>query len=531
MGESEISPVAATASVVEGEAFPRRIASIAVSDFKAFSAKFLCKIQLGLEGKNLLLFGENGSGKSSLFQAMRLLMQESPPRTQFADHRNRFTQGEDGTITVEFTSGEPQDFRWSYGERHPAEGGADQKYFEQVRRAVFLDYKELLKTSLVHEQSEHVNLFDLIVNGFLKEAVLPGGKKLALAWAEVLHFRPFGLAPDADPNGTEIRPVIEQVNGKATEFERLLGGLLNLEVDGVVSKANELLAKLTPNLKIALTPARLIATAIGREGQQHEFANAELRLSVTYFGKPVEHPPSFLNEARLTAIALSLFLAGALVSVPQATGHDVPRLLVLDDVLIGLDLSNRIPLLDILATSFADWQIILMTHDRVWYDLARRFFEDSGQWECQRLREVPNQEGSPGFPVVEEDADHLKLAEIHLANDDYVAAAVHARAAFSERLKRVCEDCGVAVKYKKHAKDLKTDDLWQGILDRQEKREEAGKRDFIPIKLARHIETMRTLILNQLSHDSPPTFGERELKFAIGTVRALQLHDFKNAVP
>src|SRR5215813_5970014 len=36
---------------------------------------------------------------------------------------------------------------------------------------------------------------------------------------------------------------------------------------------------------------------------------------------------------------------------------DYPKLLVLDDVLIGLDMANRMPVLDILRQYFADWQI------------------------------------------------------------------------------------------------------------------------------------------------------------------------------
>lgn len=37
---------------------------------------------------------------------------------------------------------------------------------------------------------------------------------------------------------------------------------------------------------------------------------------------------------------------------------------MLDDVLIGLDMSDRMPVLDILRQRFADWRIILLTHDK-----------------------------------------------------------------------------------------------------------------------------------------------------------------------
>jgi hypothetical protein len=54
---------------------------------------------------------------------------------------------------------------------------------------------------------------------------------------------------------------------------------------------------------------------------------------------------------------LALYLASVLLSNP-APGGAVPdpfKLLVLDDVLIGLDLSNRLPLLEILEKHFGDF--------------------------------------------------------------------------------------------------------------------------------------------------------------------------------
>ena len=34
-------------------------------------------------------------------------------------------------------------------------------------------------------------------------------------------------------------------------------------------------------------------------------------------------------------------------------------------------MANRLPVLEILEEYFADWQIILLTHDRVWYEMVQ----------------------------------------------------------------------------------------------------------------------------------------------------------------
>ena len=48
-----------------------RIKKIEIQNFRAFYGNF----EIDLGGKNLLLYGENGSGKSSLFYALKLFLE------------------------------------------------------------------------------------------------------------------------------------------------------------------------------------------------------------------------------------------------------------------------------------------------------------------------------------------------------------------------------------------------------------------------------------------------------------------------
>ena len=56
------------------------------------------------------------------------------------------------------------------------------------------------------------------------------------------------------------------------------------------------------------------------------------------------------NEARLTALAICIFFA-ALKDSQTATGL---RLLVLDDILIGLDMENREKVIDLIRENFQE---------------------------------------------------------------------------------------------------------------------------------------------------------------------------------
>ena len=71
---SNVSPSASAAAIIA------RIARIGVSDYRAFPSGPAYEVNLGDDGRNLLLFGENGSGKTSLFRALRDLMATKPPQ-------------------------------------------------------------------------------------------------------------------------------------------------------------------------------------------------------------------------------------------------------------------------------------------------------------------------------------------------------------------------------------------------------------------------------------------------------------------
>jgi hypothetical protein len=306
----------------------------------------------------------------------------------------------------------------------------------------------------------------------------------------------------------------------------------------VVAAARKIFTRLGhPGTDFTLTPHTFAYDRLAKK-----FTAGRITFEVTHHEQKLVTPQHFLNEARLTALALSLYLGAAQVAItPQIPAPGSPafaRVLIMDDVLIGLDLSNRLPLLRVLAEDFTDWQIILLTHDRVWFELAKEHTEHAGGWLAKELclLEVPG--GVPPRPVLKDAGDFITRAQAHLAATppDLMAAAVYLRAAFETKLKNVCEDRGIEVAYKSQAKDVKADTLWHGIVERQKKRAEfqaanPGKNapDFLPAALTTDVETMRSSILNRLSHSGTPTLVKSEVDFALKTVIAFQAHKFPKA--
>ena len=516
---------------------PVKIAKITLRDFRAFpNLSDIYEFNLGDEGKNLLLFGENGSGKSSLFHALRLLLSEIAPVKKFKEYRHVFTKGNDGAVTVKLTAGNVPAFTWSFGVEHPATNGTDRQFLDLARRCTFLDYKALLKTNLEHQDKDQVNLFSLLVETLLRNAELPGGKTIFESWQYIQQLKPNSAPPpepiERDKEYLEMvanwPPPEQQLNEAAKQFRDQFNDFLNAPKVGIVARANALLAKLTAGMVIKLTVGDLKLSGLSPQPDKtaHGFSGADITLACDYCGYPVEHPPQFLNEARLTAMGLALYLAGAEASTPKAGSGGATRLLVLDDVLIGLDLSNRIPVLRLLEEEFKDWQVLLLTHDRVWFDLAQEYTEQNQRWEYLKLLEVPTTPGSYSMPLIEPHKSLLSVAEKHLQANDLMAAAVYVRAAFETRVRNVCKEFGVKIAYKPDPKEIKVDKLWEGIKERQNERQAAAQPDFISPALVQEVETVRSTVLNRLSHSGSPTLVKSEVQFALDTVKKLTHYKF-----
>jgi hypothetical protein len=217
-------------------------------------------------------------------------------------------------------------------------------------------------------------------------------------------------------------------------------------------------------------------------------------------------------------------LRGLLISIPPTVpgAPAYPKILALDDVLIGLDMSNRMPVLDILREHFPDWQIILLTYDKIWYEIVRMQTEASRDWLYHELYlgtapegfDVPVHRGhGEGWPHL------LARARQHLAAHDERAAAVYARAAFESKLQRYCEDKRVPVRYHSDPRRLEAEWFWQAV---KRKAQSDGKTAALQAMFSR-IETFRKIVLNPLSHATPTTVTRAEIQGAIDAVEALNL--------
>ena len=535
---STAPPGAAVAASV-AVAKPLRIKTLRLTDFRAFPGPAPQAIEFG--GKNLLVYGENGAGKSSIFHALRAVFSDAPQRKRgsLADYKNKFSIPGVGCARVDVAfDGMSESASWTLGlslpgvhpmpeaspisanaavERHPFHvmREPDRTAFRRATaRAACLDYRALLDTNYRHG-TEEINLFGVAVNHLLRDYdyTPPGGQPTTIGslWDKV-DGADKTKAVGADP--TSHRPSF--VKDCENLNEAIASALITLQ-----PLVNALLGDLGhSDLQVVNLAYGYVGPKAARLKRERGLMGGTLVPNVRYRGHDPARPQDFLNEARLSALALSIYFAGRLTCTP-AVASDVLKLLVLDDVLIGLDHANRLPVLDLLQKHFVTWQIVLLTHDRGWFDMARGWLDETA-WHSVEIFEGDASAAAP-MPVVRPTSNrpakqYLAHAK-HLLADHYVeASANYTRQAFEAALRGGCQYNNVPVAFQQNTKDVKADVLLKAVED-WAKLDPARKLRFEPV--LKRLRLLRNVVLNPYSHPLAPNIPTTEVQGAIAEVEKL----------
>lgn len=475
----------------------KRIKKIEINHFKGLYG--IHEIELTNSGKNLMLYGENGSGKSSVAKAIKLFFQSSAKDVNVVDYENVFIPvPEKNTGFIKMVIGDTGNTRSNLPYVLDNTTSRQTEAFISKANKIkgFLDYKSLLKTHYL--DSEKVNVFELLVEDLLEDFInARTTNSIENDWKK--------LKTDIRDRRTTEYTALKAPEGLLHQFNEGLTELLQ-EVE---TKANELIAYFNYNVRIKL---HFNNVTIGRT---KGFANENIELIIDFFDQedlPEHH--HFLNEARLTAISIAIYLGAVLSNI-----QDGYKLLVLDDVFIGLDTSNRLPFLKILDEKFDDYQIFMTTYDKSWYELVRS--EDKPNWEYAELYIKEEHQNGYEIPIFHNKTDFIVRAE-HYLNDvgDLKASASYIRSEFERLVKNFCHKRSIPVKFDKNQSKISGEDFWIACKDKNK----ADGTRYVSLELKNNIETQRTLVMNPFVHYDliKPTF-RAELVLTIDLVKQLKI--------
>lgn len=460
-----------------------RITKIELKGFRVFHGSY--EIDLCKEGRNLLVYGENGSGKTSLYEAINLFLSARTPLPEFSTNQNIFVETDDNFVKLSLGDGQNPDqpYEWS----NDANPFSEPVILSAAKTKGFFDYKSLLETYFLQRDQEKVNIFNILVRNLISN--MQNG----------ITNTPFGeewAAIEALSKSRMTQRVREQFEKSLAEFQ---DGLINAIKD-LNTCANVILADFDDTIKVEISSPELVF-----DSTKKQFTKTEIGLSVTYYKKAIQKHHLFLNEARLSAIALSIYLTSILL-FPQS---DL-KILALDDVLIGLDMSNRFPLIKTLQREFLDkdWQVILTTYDRVWYEILCQRLPYSkwarAEFYCGKTDEYD-------VPIYKCGKGWLEKAQEFLDDGELKAAVIYIRTGFEYVLKNYCNEKNLRVKFRSDGKN-ESQDFWEII----------PEENILEQKLIDDINLYRSKILNPLSHAAFINPIKKEIQDALNAVTQLE---------
>lgn len=368
------------------------INKIHITGFKAFPNDF----ELQLEGKHLLMYGENGSGKSSIYYALHCMFQS--PLKSDAGKKYFNANNDNGTLNEQHLKNlnnlDADSQVWiDFDGRHPFIYMLDKNGYHVTLTNGQHPLPASINGCFVNHQflfhffnfrnSQKINLFPVFIkdilsfckddaSGFhigemydmLTSSIIKKGRKVDTTYLN-----------NIEAFNESVKIVVENINLYASDLYK------NYFMD---EGENELQIRLRydsnldkpendPN-EYWLKYDRIIER-VKENGEVKEHLSSYKKLSTPFIGleisevlndgtlRPIPKPQSYFNEAKLTAIALSVRFA-LLNLDKEADG----RFLALDDMLISLDMSNRAKVVKFLLEISDRYKIYLFTHDRMFFE-------------------------------------------------------------------------------------------------------------------------------------------------------------------
>ena len=216
-----------------------------------------------------------------------------------------------------------------------------------------------------------------------------------------------------------------------------------------------------------------------------------VELAIEFHGSRQRPPHGVLSESHLNSLAIALFLAMA------EEFNEQLGFLLLDDVINSFDVEHRGRLAELLADGFADWQLIVLTHDQQFFEhLSRR----APSW---RKLELTSWSYAAGPRTTRyETSGILAAARERLQSGDVHGAAAKARRALEELLQEVCEALWAPLPFRRGQANDKREigELFKGAAANAEGASEALLESVEP--LLRNLEADVGATLNVEVHGS-----------------------------
>ena len=402
-----------------------------------------------IDGRHVLIYGENGSGKSTIYWALYTLLEASFKENddeikKYFDRRRRenlvnihSSSGDKSFVKALIKNEEGSEVEYKVSSRDLAIRG-DSDVMESNMASDFINYRILFQLHNLKHSKEN-DLF-----AWFEEEVLPyvkikgayllnGYEQLIKGPKKFINEEGQEVFPSADMRGSDnqveahqyqyYKSYIKDLNGWCELLEEFLSIVFlgansilkekfhhHFQIGYEFEKARVNFEK--NNTELVFTPPKILLRITEYEGIQNP---------------KISKPHTFLNEAKWSAIGLALRLAVLDFKLDKADLN----CLIIDDMMLSLDMSNRDVVTKTLLDDYAhEYQIIFMTHDMSYFIWMKHELESRGKFNDESwmaLEMYVDEEEGHEKPIILKSENELAVAYKHFKNHDYAASANYLR--------------------------------------------------------------------------------------------------------
>lgn len=403
--------------------------TIEVQNFKAFPEYE----NLVLEGKHAIIWGVNGSGKSSIFWGLYTFLQcAGKPVDDFKKYFN----------------GGDQDLKNIYGGTTPS--FVKLGFAEKTDKG---EIKDETKETFVLDPSTDADTRKELIRSYYQSSEFIS-HRLLLNFSNFRNSQQLNLWPYFE---RDILPYFTHKGRTLHDILKDFRDNINIETPKKLEAIRDDFNNGLENQIIALKKKDAgkefnVLTEFYKDhlAEKNEFSELELfnptflgfegtkgKRRITYpeiflkarFGKSkdellnIPKPHIFFNEARINGIALAI----RFVLMENRTNKNQNNLLCLDDLLLSLDMHNRKKVIDLLLDKYTeDYQLLLFTHEKGFFNEFQRAIKSQEKnWKAIIFRETPIDKN----PTVEDKGvqTYYDLAKEFFEHNEYEACALFLR--------------------------------------------------------------------------------------------------------
>ena len=533
-----------------------KIKRIWLNNFKFFGSSS----PIELDGKHLLLYGENGSGKSSLCYGLNTLLDaavNSPEKVQeqfalpsdsedsLVNIHAKMDEGAERTnafVSVEDNNGKI--YQISYRNLDSCQ---DTDLLESNLASDLVNYQSLFRFQIPHSEqtSSLIDVFEYSVFPHLSfPAIHYHGKTLRNVKTMIKEYNE---GPGHTTNAKGVHIMVYINSHEYSDFlalEAHLNANIQQLVDFINANIYDKIQKFEYDFKVHLEYTSASHVKKDKRIERHRY-NIELKLT-EFEGTAVnvKYPSKFLNEARMTALAFCIRWCVLDYRLGQGEAPNALKILLLDDVMVSLDRCNRTKLVRIILDELADkFQILFFTHDRSLYSyIIRELMNRNGiskeedlmktdiGWQLMEM--FACRKGNISEPIVQPYASAYTKAHKYYQGDggnvDFVACGNALRQAIEGAFKMLYTRLGITSNADGSSIDFSKTMLGDYI--------HLSKTHFpdlnIPLDAIHALDSIKNILLNPSSHYNPEMdFYGQELEIAFDVYHELSECDIRIVVP